>query len=209
MTAPGDEQHRARSSSACRFAGPERRVEPLGLLIGLLRRLPARSLVSLNRLGRGGRQFAADTTTHTIAVPAILRPSPSVPEVVAEDREFLFRTRRRFPSVSPDGRWVLYVGRAAGNDDICLQSVSGETAINLTRDSSASDTMPAFSPDGDSIAFSSDRDGGGIFLMDRTGESARRLTRFGCCASWFPDGGQNRVLNRLLAGATRVPNPSQ
>lgn len=96
----------------------------------------------------------------------------------------------RFPNISPDGKWVVYVSAAAGNADIYLQSTTGQTAINLTRDSTAADTMPAFSPDGESIAFRSERDGGGLFVMGRTGESVRRLTTKGFYPSWFPDGRQ-------------------
>ena len=40
------------------------------------------------------------------------------------------------------------------------------------------------------IAFRSDRDGGGIFLMGATGESVRRLTDFGFRPAWSPDGSQ-------------------
>jgi Tol biopolymer transport system component len=94
----------------------------------------------------------------------------------------------REPMISPDGRWVVYVSDISGNPDIYLQSTTGQTLINLTKDSRAADRMPAFSPDGDSIAFRSERDGGGLFVMGRTGESVRRLTKAGFNPSWFPDG---------------------
>jgi serine/threonine protein kinase/sugar lactone lactonase YvrE len=87
-------------------------------------------------------------------------------------------------SVSPDGRWVIY----ASAGDIHLQSVSGQTAINLTKDSPVADFQPAFSPDGERIVFRSNRDGGGLFVMGRTGESVRRLTKGGFEPAWFPDG---------------------
>jgi Tol biopolymer transport system component/tRNA A-37 threonylcarbamoyl transferase component Bud32 len=90
----------------------------------------------------------------------------------------------RFPTLSPDGRWVAY----ATQGDIYLQSVTGQTAINLTQGSPSVETTPAFSPDGETIAFRSSRDGGGIFLMGRTGESIRRLTADGFQPGWFPDG---------------------
>lgn len=93
-----------------------------------------------------------------------------------------------FPHFSPDGRWIVYAGDAAGNMDIYLQSVAGQRAINLTQDSAAEDDQPAFSPDGEQIAFRSSRDGGGIFVMGRTGEAVRRLTRAGFNPSWSPDG---------------------
>ena len=93
-----------------------------------------------------------------------------------------------FPSLSPDGKWVVYSGEAAGNRDIYLQSVAGQTPINLTADSPADDEQPAFSPDGERIAFRSSRDGGGIFVMGRTGEAVRRVTRDGFNPAWSPSG---------------------
>jgi Tol biopolymer transport system component len=92
------------------------------------------------------------------------------------------------PTLSPDGKWFLYVSATSGNDDIYLQSVGGQTAINLTRDSAADDEQPAFSPDGETIAFRSGRDGGGIFIMGRTGEAPRRITSEGFDPAWSPDG---------------------
>jgi eukaryotic-like serine/threonine-protein kinase len=96
--------------------------------------------------------------------------------------------RELSPSLSPDGKQLVYAGDEAGNLDIWLQRVSGATAINLTRDSLAADTQPAFSPDGEQIAFRSERDGGGIFLMGATGENVRRLTNQGYNPAWSPDG---------------------
>jgi Tol biopolymer transport system component len=96
--------------------------------------------------------------------------------------------REWFPSLSPDGQWIVYAAELEGNFDIFLQSVSGSNPVNLTKDSPADDDMPAFSPDGQRIAFRSSRDGGGIFVMGRTGEAVRRLTRRGFNPSWSPDG---------------------
>ena len=95
-----------------------------------------------------------------------------------------------FPSLSPDGRWLVYAADELGTNqtDILLRAVGGQTVINLTKDSPADDTQPAFSPDGERIAFRSARDGGGIFVMGRTGESVRRLTSEGFTPTWAPDG---------------------
>ena len=93
------------------------------------------------------------------------------------------------PVISPDGKWVVYASPVSGNQEIYLQSTAGQTAINLTKHPSG-DVNPAFSPDGESIAFRSDRDGGGLFVMGRTGESVRRLTANGFTPAWFPDGRQ-------------------
>jgi eukaryotic-like serine/threonine-protein kinase len=99
-------------------------------------------------------------------------------------------TQEREPNFSPDGQFIAFDSNAAGNWDIYIQRVGGQNSINLTKDSSADDYSPAFSPDGKQIAFHSDRQGGGIFLMGATGESARRLTDFGFLPSWSPDGSQ-------------------
>jgi serine/threonine protein kinase/Tol biopolymer transport system component len=97
--------------------------------------------------------------------------------------------RERFPSLSPDGQLFVYAHPASpGNLDLYLQRVGGGNPIDLTADSPQDDTQPAFSPDGRQIAFRSEREGGGIFLMGATGESARRLTDFGYEPAWSPDG---------------------
>jgi Tol biopolymer transport system component len=93
-----------------------------------------------------------------------------------------------FPSLSPDGKSFVYAAYASGNWDIYLQRVGGKNPINLTKDSPADDTQPAFSPDGEHIAFRSEREGGGIFVMGATGESVKRLTDFGYNPAWSPDG---------------------
>ena len=96
----------------------------------------------------------------------------------------------RSPSLSPDGKQLLYNSEISGNHDIYLLRVGGARAINLTADSAVDDVEAAFSPDGESIAFRSERDGGGLFVMGATGESVRRVTDFGFNPAWSPDGGR-------------------
>src|SRR5262249_43371819 len=47
---------------------------------------------------------------------------------------------------------------------------------------------PSLSPNGELIAFRSERQGGGIFVMGATGESVRRVTDFGYNPAWSPGG---------------------
>ena len=93
------------------------------------------------------------------------------------------------PRLEPGGNAFVFVAPAEDeNVDIFLQRIGGQAAINLTADSDAEDYTPAYSPDGQLIAFRSERDGGGIFIMGATGESVRRLTDFGFDPAWSPDG---------------------
>jgi Tol biopolymer transport system component/tRNA A-37 threonylcarbamoyl transferase component Bud32 len=93
-----------------------------------------------------------------------------------------------FARISPDGQWVVYTGEGQGNRDIYLQRIGGQLPINLTADSPDDDEQPVFSPDGERIVFRSSRDGGGLFVMGRTGEAVKRISREGFNPDWSPDG---------------------
>jgi eukaryotic-like serine/threonine-protein kinase len=100
-----------------------------------------------------------------------------------------FPGKASYPSLSPDGSTVLYVRTIGGRSHIFLQPASrGANAIDLSADSPADDTQPSFSPDGQQIAFRSERDGGGLFRMPARGGPVRRLTDFGFHPAWSPDG---------------------
>ncbi|HEX2059386.1 MAG TPA: protein kinase [Thermoanaerobaculia bacterium] len=99
------------------------------------------------------------------------------------------------PSIAPDGETFVFTR----GTDIYLQRVNGRNAINLTRRCPAADSQPAFSRDGSLIAYRSECEGGGIFIMGATGESARRIT--GSCfdPSWSPDGKQLACATEAVA----------
>ncbi len=137
-----------------------------------------------------------------------LRPRPDRGREAEPTREVSFSQltlepgQEIFPSLSPDGRMIVYAHLIDQGWDIFLQRVGGQNSINLTADSLADDSQPAFSPDAESIAFRSERDGGGIFVMGATGESARRLADFGYHPAWSPDG------ERLLFVTQSVGDPA-
>ncbi len=93
-----------------------------------------------------------------------------------------------YPSMAPDGNSLVYAGKATGNWDIYSKNFRERDAVNLTKASAADDTQPAISPDGKFIAFRSERDGGGMFVMNTAGDSVRRVADFGFNPSWSPDG---------------------
>jgi Tol biopolymer transport system component len=107
----------------------------------------------------------------------------------------------RQPTISPDGKTVVYVSAVRGNSDLYLLRVGGRKALPLTEESLENDYAPAFSPDGTRIAFRSERAGGGVFVMEATGESVRRVTDMGYDPRWSPDG------KELLVADERVADP--
>lgn len=95
-----------------------------------------------------------------------------------------------WPTLSPDGKSIVYSSDTAGTSKLYLIRVGSRTPVLLTGDSTEADHEPAWSPDGERIAFRSERDGGGIFVMASTGESVRRLADVGYSPSWSPDGSE-------------------
>ena len=105
------------------------------------------------------------------------------------------------PNLSPDGKSLLYVAGDGGDEDVFLLRVGGENAINLTEAFTSNDYDPAFSPDGERIAFGSDREGGGLFVMGATGESPKKIASEGAHPSWSPDG------RKIVYSTERVTDP--
>src|SRR5688572_22602343 len=81
-----------------------------------------------------------------IALAAALWPrSPAAPTPIAMQHLQLTSAEGEEldPTLSHDGKWLLYGSTASGNGDIYLQSVGGQTPINLTKDSPDQDWQPA------------------------------------------------------------------
>ena len=97
------------------------------------------------------------------------------------------------PRLSPDGKqiaYVLSVADIAGNTtnaDVWLINADGTGNHQMTR-GAKSDNHPRWSPDGKTLAFLSDRDGGSaIYLMPVAGGEAERLAA-ARTFEWSPDG---------------------
>ncbi|CAN0396449.1 unnamed protein product, partial [Phaeothamnion confervicola] len=78
----------------------------------------------------------------------------------------------RYPSISPDGSQIVFTYQG----DLYLVSTTGGKAVQLTSHA-AHDFMPVWFPDGQSIAFASDRFGNfDVFKMPAAGGLPVRLT---------------------------------
>ena len=77
----------------------------------------------------------------------------------------------------PTGQWLAFSStRHAEKPDIYLKHVDGQSVIQLTSDP-ADDVQPAFSPDGQRVAFASSRAGNwDLYLMDLDGKNIELLT---------------------------------
>ena len=106
-----------------------------------------------------------------------------------------------WPDFSHDGNYLIFTKSVDDVMHIFLQRVGGAKTIDLTADSKFNNYQASYSPNGDLIAFRSERDGGGIFVMGSTGESVHRLTDFGYNPTWSPDG------KKVLFATESILNP--
>jgi len=95
------------------------------------------------------------------------------------------------PTISNDGSFMAYTSdrAGAGDLDIWIQPVSGGKPLRLT-DDPADDWFPSFSPDGSQITFRSERDGGGVYLIETlaAGGQPRKVADGGFNPKFSPDG---------------------
>jgi Tol biopolymer transport system component/DNA-binding winged helix-turn-helix (wHTH) protein len=90
------------------------------------------------------------------------------------------------PSLSPDGRALVYASDATGSLELYVIGLApGSAEMALTSDG-GQNTEPAWSPDGQWVAFHSARRGG-IWVVQATGGTPRQIVDFGSDPAWSPD----------------------
>ena len=117
----------------------------------------------------------------------LLDPESGEERALTDTSEFWDST----PSVSADGKAVLFESNRSGDFELYRMPFEGGEAARLT-ESPGGDSAAKESPDGRQIAFVSDRDGDfEVYVMDADGSNVRQLTsnaeRDGC-PQWSPDG---------------------
>jgi Tol biopolymer transport system component len=157
-------------------------------------------------IGIGALAVGAGVFLGRSVLPGLTPPRPASPTF---QRLTTFDGIESWPTLSPDGKTVAYQKSVAGKSDIFILRVGGRNPVNLTASLEGDQGEPAFSPDGRLIAFRSESDGRGIFAMEATGESVRRLTDFGHVPAWFPDGKRMVVATESPVDPTSSLSESQ
>ena len=87
----------------------------------------------------------------------------------------------KFPQFSPDGTFLIYQGWEKGNMDIFFLGLLDKNIINITRNTKSNDIIShgnSFSPDGQTIVFTSERDGNrNIYTSKINGTELRQITK--------------------------------
>jgi Tol biopolymer transport system component/DNA-binding winged helix-turn-helix (wHTH) protein len=121
----------------------------------------------------------------------VFRPA-APPDAPPADLQLKRLTNRRgytaTPALAPDGRAVVYASDVSGSLELYLTSLApGSAEVPLTKDG-GHNMQPAWSPDGQWIAFHS-RSRGGVWIVPSSGGTPQQVADFGSDPSWSPDSG--------------------
>jgi eukaryotic-like serine/threonine-protein kinase len=203
--APGLPVEAERVIVRCLCKEPGRRWQSLSDLAALLQDLKEDS-DSGRTVQPGGERAAGGGRRRWLAIGSV-----ALLAVVGVALVLLWRAPRRGPepielsrltydggaslsaAISPDGKLVAYASDRGGDGqfDLWVRHVAQPGPARLT-DHPADDWQPSFAPDGSRLVFRSERDGGGIYLVNLLGGAPRRLVSGGIFPRFSPDG--TRVL---------------
>jgi eukaryotic-like serine/threonine-protein kinase len=133
-------------------------------------------------------------------------PQPVGSSQVTRLARLTYTSISEWPAWSPDASLLAYASDLSGNFEIFVRRGVGGQDVNVTNDP-AQDVQPAFSPDGNTIAFVSTRAsrtglikiggtlvrtartyGGDLWVVPALGGAARRLAPDANSPTWRPDG---------------------
>ena len=108
----------------------------------------------------------------------------------------------------PAANQIAYTARPRGQTDIFLADTSRRLAANLTRHP-AEDVLPAWSPDGQKLAFLSNRLGDGFIVHVMNAPGARPYPvaagyRASAVPAWSPEGGRLALVSSIRGSAKVV-----
>lgn len=131
------------------------------------------------------RLFTSTVATTLLAAPSTAqRPRPSLAYELTYSANY-------DPTLSPDGKRMIYLSFVAGHEQIFAVNLDGSEPVQLTNDS-VDHEDPAWSPDGKQVAFVHISGGKKvIYLMNADGSGMQPVTDTSLMAihpSWSPDG---------------------
>lgn len=125
-------------------------------------------------------------------VVLFFHPAPSVAQRAATSQAYqLTHTAKYDPSLSPDGKKMVYIAQVEGHEQFFVMNVDGTGSVQITRDD-ADHEDPAWSPDGKTIAFVYIKDKLEVIaLINPDGTGMQQLTppdKRTIHPNWSPDG---------------------
>lgn len=151
--------------------------------------------------GRPGRRLHSVLAVFCLAAPLAALGDATVPRTPITHEKLWMMKRVGAPSVSPDGKWVVFSVLEPSYEpdkeasDLWVTAADGGTQARRLTHTRAAEKGVAWSPDSHAIAFATKREGDEadqIYLLDLAGGGeARRLTNLSTGAAnpqWRPDG---------------------
>jgi Tol biopolymer transport system component/DNA-binding winged helix-turn-helix (wHTH) protein len=175
---------------------------------------PTATAAAQTAAATGGRMWPVRATVGAVtgllaivvaAVWFINRPAPApAPAAAGEIAVTRFTTRLgvdSFPSISPDGRSVVYVSDRTGSLELYQTGLTvGAPDVALTSNGGRN-TQPEWSPDGKWVAFRSERFGG-IWVVPSAGGPPQQIVDAGSDPSWSPDSERLAFVSDVVSSAT-------